>query len=42
MEFSTGHVGRDTFLSDTTDAGAILDYEEAPFGLVLVSDNKTR
>jgi len=42
MEFSTGHVGRDTSLSDTTDAGAILDREEAPPGLVLVSDNKTR
>ena len=42
MEFLTGHVGRDTSLSDTTDAGAILDREEAPSGLVLMSDNETR
>ena len=42
MEFSTRHVGRDTSLSDTTDAEAILDHEEALPGLVLVFDNKIR
>ena len=42
MEFSTGQANRDGPPSESADPGALLDCEEPPPGLVLVSDNDTR